>query len=158
LTFLVGPNSSGKTTIASALMLLAQSGMLSLLNTTPVWSGGLIDLGSYKDAVFKHNEKRHIILAVTVKNVPGAPPEGVRLTYTFKRSADPIGLLSELELCDLSNEFQVSIKRKRGPKPAYAIYIGGIKKVWATWRPPLGIYYSDTLPLILAKCIEMFMR
>jgi predicted ATP-dependent endonuclease of OLD family len=66
LTFLVGPNSSGKSSIADALLFMAQSGLLSLQATNPIWSGPLVDLGSFKDTVFRHDTKRAIEIGLQI--------------------------------------------------------------------------------------------
>jgi predicted ATPase len=66
LTFLVGPNSSGKSSIYDALLLLIQSEVL-LTDEPPLvpkWVGSLVDLGSFEDTVFQHNSSLPIRLAV----------------------------------------------------------------------------------------------
>lgn len=70
LTFLVGPNSAGKSSIADALLFMAQSGFLSLEATNPLWIGPLVDLGSFKDTVFGHDTKRMIEIQVTLAGSP----------------------------------------------------------------------------------------
>jgi len=62
LTFLVGPNSSGKSSIFDALLLLTQSGLVPghPAALTPSWGGPLVDLGSYRDTVYGHNPRRKI--------------------------------------------------------------------------------------------------
>lgn len=59
LTFLVGPNSSGKSSLSSALLFLSQSGFgdVDLANQVPNWGGPLVDLGSFEDAVYSHNAR-----------------------------------------------------------------------------------------------------
>lgn len=64
LTFLVGPNSSGKSSIVDAILFMAQSGFLSLDATNPLWIGPLVDLGSFRDTVFRHETKRAIEIRV----------------------------------------------------------------------------------------------
>lgn len=58
LTFLVGPNSSGKSTIVNALMFVAQShSERSTVAIESDWMGRLVDLGSFEDTVHGHNTK-----------------------------------------------------------------------------------------------------
>jgi predicted ATPase len=52
LNILVGPNSSGKTSVLQTLALLKQS--VDFLN----FNGDLVNLGKFKDAVYNHNQKR----------------------------------------------------------------------------------------------------
>lgn len=59
LTFLVGPNSSGKTSLIQALLALRQT-VRSTDQQTPLILNDYVDLGSYRDVVFKHNEKNYI--------------------------------------------------------------------------------------------------
>jgi hypothetical protein len=70
LTFLVGPNSSGKSSVADAILFMAQSGFLSLEATSPLWVGPLVDLGSFKDTVFRHETSRAIEIGVQIAEEP----------------------------------------------------------------------------------------
>lgn len=67
LTFLVGPNSSGKSTIADSILLTAQSMSGSLIWSTPNWIGGLVDLGSYEDTVYGHKISNSISMEFGLK-------------------------------------------------------------------------------------------
>lgn len=66
LTFLVGQNSSGKSSLADAIMLLAQSNCVPPLRAQASidWSGSLVDLGSFEDTVYQHNKKLRIEVGV----------------------------------------------------------------------------------------------
>lgn len=66
LTFLVGPNSSGKSSIYDALLLLTQSDVLLTdePRLVPTWIDPLVDLGSFEDTVFDHKTSLTIKLAV----------------------------------------------------------------------------------------------
>lgn len=57
LTFLVGPNSSGKTSLFDSILLLAQSryGTHTVPGTDLRWGGPLVDLGSYEDTIHRHS-------------------------------------------------------------------------------------------------------
>jgi len=68
LTFLVGPNSSGKSTIANAIMLVAQSfSQRTGTKFSSDWIGRLVDLGSFEDTVFRHNVKNTISVEIGLK-------------------------------------------------------------------------------------------
>jgi hypothetical protein len=66
LTFLVGPNSSGKSSIFDATLLLTQSGFFlpELDSLTPNWSGPLVDLGSHRDTVYRQDHTLKIQIAL----------------------------------------------------------------------------------------------
>src|SRR6185503_14726745 len=66
LTFLVGPNSSGKSSIYDALLLLTQSDVLLTdePRLVPTWIDPLVDLGSFEDTVFDHKTSLTIKIAV----------------------------------------------------------------------------------------------
>ena len=68
LTFLVGPNSSGKSSLLDAIFLFAQSSFGNLLDhpLLPEWSGDLVDLGSYGDCVHTHDTGLPITIALEV--------------------------------------------------------------------------------------------
>lgn len=74
LTFLVGPNSAGKSSVADALLFMAQSGFLSLNAISPHWIGPLVDLGSFRDTVFRHETTRTLKIKVELETgrLPGA--------------------------------------------------------------------------------------
>ena len=59
LTFLVGPNSSGKTSLIQAILALRQTVQIPD-QQTPLILNDYVDLGSCRDVVFKHNEKNNI--------------------------------------------------------------------------------------------------
>jgi predicted ATPase len=68
LTFLVGPNSSGKSTIGNAVMFVAQSfNPRSVTNLTTDWMGRVTDLGSFSDTVYKHNVKNSISIEIGLR-------------------------------------------------------------------------------------------
>ncbi len=68
LTFLVGPNSSGKTSLIQAILSLRQT-VQSPDQRTPLILNDYVDLGSYKDVVFKHNEKNDIHINFEIPDV-----------------------------------------------------------------------------------------
>lgn len=108
LTFLVGPNSAGKSSVADALLFMAQSGFLSLDATSPRWIGQLVDLGSFKDTVYGHEPRRTIeigvglglaegdavVVEVQIKTFHGAPDGGLkRLAVRLQGSEETVALV-----------------------------------------------------------------
>jgi hypothetical protein len=68
LTFLVGPNSSGKSTVANAVMFVAQSfNTRDVTRLSPDWMGRLVDLGSFEDTVYRHKMKNAMSIEIGVK-------------------------------------------------------------------------------------------
>ena len=68
LTFLVGPNSSGKSTVANALMLTAQSfNARAPTKFSGDWIGRLVDLGSFQDTVYRHKIKNSIVIQMGMR-------------------------------------------------------------------------------------------
>ncbi|MEF1220832.1 AAA family ATPase, partial [Photobacterium damselae] len=60
LTLLYGPNSSGKSSIIQSLLLIKQSMENRNQHAAPTFSGNLVDLGSFKTVVHKHNAEKDI--------------------------------------------------------------------------------------------------
>ena len=60
ITFLVGPNSSGKTSLIQAILALRQTVRSQDPHTPLILDDDYINLGSYRDAVFGHDEKNEI--------------------------------------------------------------------------------------------------
>ncbi|MFC1483517.1 DUF3696 domain-containing protein [Candidatus Neomarinimicrobiota bacterium] len=125
LTFLVGPNSSGKSSVFSAFMLLAQSDLLYLRDWVPVWRGPLIDLGSFSDTVFEHNTRRSIRIGIRLphlfsshypfkakkKNL-GKP---IELHFTLRASAsNEIGNVKEICLTDTISDVSLNLSFTHG--------------------------------------------
>ncbi len=114
LTFLVGPNSSGKSSLFDAILLITQS-FFSPNDTTqvmPNWGGPLVDLGSFKDSVYAHNTKLSIEIGIelTPDMTTFRIPEEDRLRIKNKNikilfklrttSNDPIGKLKQTRIID----------------------------------------------------------
>lgn len=64
LTLLYGPNSSGKSSIIQSLLLIKQSMDNRNQHAAPTFSGNLLDLGSFKTTVHKHDAERDISFEV----------------------------------------------------------------------------------------------
>lgn len=68
LTFLVGPNSSGKSTIGNAIMFVAQSfNTRSVANFAIDWMGRVADLGSFSDTIYKHNVRNILTIEIGLR-------------------------------------------------------------------------------------------
>lgn len=95
LTFLVGPNSSGKSSILNALYLCAQSRLGPLAASAATFRGALCDLGAFGDCVNGHRQARSIRISVTqrVRQSTVAPERidddllEVESTFILKRLA-----------------------------------------------------------------------
>src|SRR6185369_6395692 len=103
LTFLVGPNSAGKSSLFDALLLIAQSQFtISERTQVPNWSGPLVDLGTFRDCVYRHNA--NLIIQIGVEYSPhfaaslyykSDVSQPMRSDFDFKTTLDdPIGRLS----------------------------------------------------------------
>jgi len=64
LTLLVGPNSSGKTALLQAILVLKQTLESRNIETPLVLRGKYVNLGSFKDIVFRHNIKENIEISL----------------------------------------------------------------------------------------------
>lgn len=62
ITFLVGPNSSGKTSLIQAILALRQTVRSQDPHTPLILDDDYINLGSYRDAVFGHDEQNEIFI------------------------------------------------------------------------------------------------
>ncbi len=71
LTFLVGPNSSGKTSIIQSLLLLRQTVESRDLKNPLSINGPYVQLGSYPDLLFKHDSKAKLQLEIVFTAGPG---------------------------------------------------------------------------------------
>src|SRR5437773_2506085 len=76
LTFLIGKNSSGKSTILKALSLVKQTVLARDPEVPLVLNGRFVDLGSYHDVVYRHDLKVPIGLELSMR---GDDPSRARL-------------------------------------------------------------------------------
>jgi len=143
LTFLVGPNSSGKSSIFDALLLLAQSGFDPIAPTVklPNWQGSLVDLGSYKDAVYRHEPSRKIIIAVNIatdsdertyqsSKQPTPSGEG-RFLFQMVSSGrnDPIGRLACLVITDVPTKQAITFRHSGTVSGQIAVNFLGRRRI-----------------------------
>ena len=111
LTFLVGPNSSGKSSILDAILLVTQSNWLPVHEPSfaPIWFGPLVDLGSYNDAVYEHDNSKNIVVSVEILIDPkeqyrnSAQPNFQKFKYDFElrsHSDEAAGRVSKIYITD----------------------------------------------------------
>src|SRR5713101_3861985 len=77
LTFLVGPNSSGKSSIIQSLLLLRQTVESRDLKNPLSINGPYVQLGSYPDLLFMHNSKARLKLEIEFTPQFGYLPPGI---------------------------------------------------------------------------------
>ena len=119
LTFLLGPNSSGKSSIFDSLLLLSQSDFnpSMTVNQEPNWIGDLVDMGSFKDTVYNHKTELPIEINVEIslpdlrknkKNIYDSP--NIALEFQIRTTRDePGGRLSVFRLTDLASKQSITI-------------------------------------------------
>jgi hypothetical protein len=122
LTFLVGPNSSGKSSLSDALMLLAQSSFSPAGTFRPQWMGQLVDLGSFSDTVFGHSNTEMRIsvrfrtrLETPMFNFPAMPESTTDsdfgLEFVLSTSAvTPYGVLKRLDVRDFQSDVTLRLQ------------------------------------------------
>src|SRR6266496_464795 len=128
LTFLVGPNSSGKSSIYDALLLLTQSEVMLTDEPplVPTWIGSLVDLGSFKDAVYDHKTSLTIKLGVELSLASGSGsgerPFGTRqpigLYFEIRSSkVDPVGNVRLISVVDSISRERMTMRFQPGASP-----------------------------------------
>jgi hypothetical protein len=140
LTFLVGPNSSGKSSICDALLLLVQSDVL-LTDEPPLvpeWIGPLVDLGTFKDTVFRHNTSLTISITVEVSldlsskkyDLLRSSRHPVKFQFQVRESQDdPVGKISLVRITDSTSNEHMTIRFQSGPPPKFKLeYLGKVHK------------------------------
>lgn len=138
LTFLVGPNSAGKSSVADALLFIAQSGFLSLDAISPHWIGPLVDLGSFRDTVFRHETTRKLEVQVglDLAEALGAVEVAVEIKAT-KRASD--GHLHKLAVRLPEREVGAELVRRAGRGERFeARAANGVNKEYDAQEPWFG--------------------
>jgi predicted ATPase len=118
LTFLVGPNSAGKSSLFAAVGLLAQSDieLQGPLLSEVSWSGRLVDAGSFSDVVFGHRTNLTIKLSIEFSTHPirfrpwrrqkvtkGRPTPMIVTVGLRKGGKEQLGLVSSIRVCDATS-------------------------------------------------------
>src|SRR5437016_5550277 len=138
LTFLVGPNSSGKSSINDALLLLTQSEVLLTDEPplVPTWIGPLVDLGSFEDTVFQHNSSLTITLAVELSLASGtgellhSSQQPAEFEFEIRSSEnDPVGNIRSIRIIDSVSGERMTMRFQPGASPKFKQeYLGRIDK------------------------------
>lgn len=152
LTVLFGTNSSGKSSILQFLLMLKQTKESSDRSIALDFGNDQksINLGSFKDAVYKHNEKADITWMLDWRQnelLKIADPEGKRSDPKFKGNILSIEcsvrLRNKVPVCDsLSYNFDTSsfsLKRKPGDKNDFKLDADGykfIRTLGRAWELP----------------------
>lgn len=123
LTLLAGLNSSGKSTIIQALLLLRQSYLENLLPKTGLaLNGKLAQLGTAKDVLFEEAEEDEIGFELT-----DDLPANLKLRLAYGKESDvlarsgfePVGEVWEMSL--FRDEFQYLRAERIGPRTSFAM-------------------------------------
>ncbi len=121
---LLGPNNSGKTSVTSPLLMMNQT-LSSLDAIAPmVTRGPLIDAGTFKDFVHKHDTSRDVFLGLRFHThelsrkpqpIGAYPPGAVELVLSRSGEQGDM-VLRRFELLDIVNRSLFSQTRTRGGK------------------------------------------
>jgi predicted ATPase len=139
LTFLVGPNSAGKSSIYDALLLLTQSEVL-LTDEPPLvpkWEGPLVDLGSFEDTVLAHKPSLTIKLAVelslssSVGELLRASQQPMKFEFEIRSSkGDPVGDFRSIGITDSVSNEQMTMRFQPGASPKFKReYLGRVDEL-----------------------------
>lgn len=119
LTFLVGPNSSGKSSLFDALLLISQCNFSIFSHGVqkPQWAGPLVDLGSYVDTVYKHKASLPLEIGFEVvapdylrSTSSKSKTSHMRLIFELCTTAgNPIGRLSRISITDVQSSETLTI-------------------------------------------------
>ncbi|MCK5041934.1 MAG: DUF3696 domain-containing protein [Sphingomonadales bacterium] len=128
LTFLVGPNSSGKSSISAALAFMGQNYFFPILGNfirrDLLWSGDLIDLGSFKDVVYKHSTSRTI--SISIESLNKKYP--IEFEFEIKSNANkPNGFIKSINIKDVTSDSTFHINYGHKVKGEMQCFIDGIE-------------------------------
>ncbi len=138
LTFLVGPNSSGKSSLFDALFLLSQSRFAPIGTFIPRWDGPLVDLGSYQDTVHRHVIRNRV--TITVEADLGVDDFAsqlkmsnrlwpYRIEYTIRTARmEPVGILDQAIVTDQTSGYRVVAKRHGRSRVSVLIEAGDVRQ------------------------------
>lgn len=113
LTFLIGKNNVGKTSLYAPLLVMKQTLSATNPETALLSRGSLVDVGIFQDYVSGHDVSREVILEISFPSVDGPTHGGApfRLSSTFR---SPDGIQAKLvaqAIYDVSGNRIVSRKR-----------------------------------------------
>jgi len=107
LTFLVGPNSSGKSSILQMLLMLRQTALGTDMESPLVTSGPLAEVGAYPDFIFRHEAERRLEVATEwgESDLLARGPMQLRAAFRYDAGTTQILLVeSEFRLRDTFGE------------------------------------------------------
>ena len=92
LTLIFGANSSGKSSIIQALLMMKQSALSNRGNDGLVFRGPQIDLGSFRNVVHNHDEHSGMVIGLEIfsKEALHARPDGHMAWALFDHSSNPL--------------------------------------------------------------------
>jgi putative AbiEii toxin of type IV toxin-antitoxin system/AAA ATPase-like protein len=155
LTFLVGPNSSGKSSIFDALLLLGQSTFWPPdIDLKPNWGGPLVDLGSFNDVVFRHEQKRTIQVGVEIaaSGRPSAQTVWLLFTVRARDEKDVVGRLTATEIKDATTGVRVRIKY--GLRGSITMSALRYTKSWQKAAPPRVFRYPSEFAATVRRALK----
>jgi predicted ATPase len=133
LTFLVGANNSGKSSLLHAILLLAQTLDDSTSRQALVTSGSYVDLGGYFDIIWGGQERRARTFSISLKfdpngwdrrfayrhtgGRPEAPPNELNVSFAFDAGRNAI-VVSKVSI---SGKEETYASARRSGKQGYAI-------------------------------------
>lgn len=106
LTILTGANSSGKTSVIDAVLMILQTPQFPL---SLDFNGDLIELGNFNETVFNHVTDNVIRISLSIDDVDG---DDVYSVQTAWRSASKSGLAELVKLEIKSSYFSLSLREK----------------------------------------------
>lgn len=105
ITLIYGPNSAGKSSLIQSLLLMKQTVGGTVSRTSElIMKGDLVDLGTFKSVLHKHDSRRHFLMSVmyspewfgktsSFNQLPlqfnGKPNDDRRITTTFQARVSP---------------------------------------------------------------------
>lgn len=166
LTFVVGPNSSGKTSLAHSLFLLEQSGLLNLRHLGIAWSGPLADLGSFDDCAFAHDRNAKICIKLGISTgksgrpwQPPSPKSKAKLhdftvEYQIQTKDDPAGMVARVTMVDLTSGTSLVIGRRRGRYPSYSLKVDEQEIIWKPNDAVSPYFWENSLHSATKKVLD----
>jgi len=124
LTFLVGPNSSGKTSLAQPLLLLQLRVQFNGIEDLLAQSERRSDLGAYREFIFKHNVSRDLEVATEWGPVAGVPGFQFEVALRYEAASDQVRVRTSTHRC--GGRWRQTVREEPGEQYAGEIqYVAG---------------------------------